>query len=39
MGLVQVYQTPKSYLSFIQNFKTMYMQKLKELQVRTHHRS
>ena len=29
-----VYQTPKSYLSFIQNFKALYSIKLKELQVK-----
>lgn len=30
----RVYQTPKSYLSFIQNFKLMYGAKLKELQTK-----
>ena len=29
-----VYQTPKSYFSFIQNFKALYSMKLKELQIK-----
>lgn len=29
----QVYQTPKSYLSFLQLYKTMYNDKINELKV------
>lgn len=31
----QVYQTPKSYLSFLQLYKAMYKEKINELKART----